>query len=101
MTRSELISHLSDSYGDLTQVEITAIVDHIFKRITTTLEKGGRVELRGFGAFSVRHRYPRKRRNPRTGEAVLVAEKAVPYFRSGKELKALLNTKNTETKVTS
>ncbi|WP_010297916.1 integration host factor subunit beta [Candidatus Odyssella thessalonicensis] len=91
MTRSELISKLSYTYRGLTQAEIEAIVDRIFGDITDTLKKGGRVELRGFGTFSLRHRKPRTGRNPRTGETVHVEGKSVPFFKSGKELKQLLN----------
>lgn len=91
MTRSELISKLSYLYRDLTQAEIEAIVDRIFGDITNSLQRGGRVELRGFGTFSLRHRKPRTGRNPRTGETVLVEGKSVPFFKSGKELKQLLN----------
>lgn len=94
MTRSELISKLSYLHRDLTQAEIEAIVNRIFSDITDTLKNGGRVELRGFGTFSLRHRKPRTGRNPRTGETVLVEGKSVPFFKSGKELKQLLNATN-------
>ncbi len=91
MTRSELISKLSSLHRDLTQEQIDAIVTQIFDDIAATLKSGGRVELRGFGTFSLRHRSPRTGRNPRTGESVYVEGKSVPFFKAGKELKQLLN----------
>jgi len=91
MTRSELISKLSTIHRDLSQEQIDAIVGQIFDDIANALKNGGRVELRGFGTFSLRHRSPRTGRNPRTGEAVHVEGKSVPFFKAGKELKQLLN----------
>ncbi len=91
MTRSELISKLSSIHRDLNQDQIDAMVSQIFGDIANTLKNGGRVELRGFGTFSLRHRSPRTGRNPRTGESVLVEGKSVPFFKAGKELKQLLN----------
>ena len=66
-------------------------VQTIFDEIMEALAKGGRVELRGFGTFSIRHRKPRKGRNPRTGEVLMVKSKSVPFFKTGKELRQLLN----------
>lgn len=91
MTRSELISKLSFMHRDLTQNQIEAIVNRIFGEITDALTSGGRVELRGFGTFSLRKRDARIGRNPRTGQTVEVDSKAVPFFKSGKELRELLN----------
>jgi integration host factor subunit beta len=73
--------------------DVERIVTAIFDEITTALARGDRVELRGFGAFSVKKRDSRVGRNPRTGAAVNVAEKAVPFFKTGKQLRERLNTK--------
>lgn len=94
MTRSELISKLSYLHRDLTQSQIEAIVNHIFNEISEALTSGGRVELRGFGTFSLRKRDARIGRNPRTGEMVKVDSKSVPFFKSGKELREMLNAIN-------
>lgn len=91
MTRSELISKLSFIHRDLTQSQIESIVSLIFEEISGALNAGGRVELRGFGTFSLRKREARTGRNPRTGEMVKVDSKAVPFFKSGKELREMLN----------
>ncbi len=87
MIKSELIEQLTDENPHLYQRDIERIVATIFDEITGSLEQGGRVELRGFGAFSVRHRGPRVGRNPRSGESVKVAAKSVPFFKAGKELR--------------
>jgi integration host factor subunit beta len=91
MIKSELIAALADENPHLTQRDIERVVGVILERMIGALESGGRVELRGFGAFSVRSRPARAGRNPRTGEAVDVRAKHVPFFKSGKELRARLN----------
>ena len=91
MIRSELVEKLSDDHPDLTVREIERVVASFFDSITDRLQKDGRVELRGFGAFSTRERDARKGRNPRTGAAVDVAAKRVPYFKPGKEMRERLN----------
>jgi len=91
MIKSELIAALADENPHLTQRDIERVVNVILERMIGALENGGRVELRGFGAFSVRSRPARAGRNPRTGEAVDVRAKHVPFFKSGKELRARLN----------
>ena len=91
MTRSELIAVLAEQNPHLFQRDVERIVATIFDEITAALARGDRVELRGFGAFSVKRRGPRVGRNPRTGAAVHVAEKCVPYFKTGKELRERLN----------
>ena len=93
MIKSELISLLSDKNPHLTQQDIERVVNAIFEEISDSLSSGERVEIRGFGSFSVRHRSARKGRNPRTGEGVLVPEKNVPFFKTGKDLKEKLNRK--------
>jgi integration host factor subunit beta len=91
MIKSELIAQLASENPHLTQKDIERVVGVILERMTESLEKGGRVELRGFGAFSVRSRPARDGRNPRTGEKVSVKAKHVPFFKSGKELRERLN----------
>jgi|TARA_B110000438_G_scaffold293374_1_gene333136 integration host factor subunit beta len=91
MTKSELIACIAERNPHLFQRDVERIVSTIFDEISAALSRGDRVELRGFGAFSVKHRDSRVGRNPRTGEAVSVAEKAVPYFKTGKQLRDLLN----------
>lgn len=91
MIRSELVQKLCDDFPDLTQREIELMVTGLFNEITVQLAKGGRVELRGFGAFSTRQRDARTGRNPRTGEQVEVDAKKVPYFKPGKEMRERLN----------
>jgi len=91
MTKSELIQHLADANPHLYQRDVERIVTTIFDEITTALANGDRVELRGFGAFSVKERGSRVGRNPRTGEAVNVAAKHIPYFKTGKQLREKLN----------
>ncbi len=91
MTKSELILRLAEQSPHLYQRDVERIVTSIFDEISDALSRGDRVELRGFGAFSVRRRGPRIGRNPRTGEAVNVAEKCIPYFKTGKELRDRLN----------
>ncbi|MES2336556.1 MAG: integration host factor subunit beta [Pseudomonadota bacterium] len=91
MIRSELVQLLSRDHPDLTARDIENIVDIFFEEIVDRLIAGGRVELRGFGAFSTRARDARTGRNPRTGESVDVGAKRVPYFKPGKEMRARLN----------
>ena len=91
MIRSELVQKLCQDFPDLTQREIETVVGAFFDSISDQLAKDGRVELRGFGAFSTRKRDARTGRNPRTGEAVDVDAKRVPYFKPGKEMRERLN----------
>ena len=91
MTKSELIAQLAAENPHLRQPDIELIVATIFEEITAALARGDRVELRGFGAFSAKRRDARTGRNPRTGAAVPVAGKAVPYFKPGKELRERVN----------
>ena len=94
MTKSELILKLAERNPHLYQRDVEHIVSTVFDEITSALARGDRVELRGFGAFSVKRRQSRTGRNPRTGEAVQVSEKAVPFFKTGKELREKLNGKD-------
>lgn len=91
MIRSELLAALARENPGLRMEEIEKVVSVFFDEMAQRLAKGGRVELRGFGAFSTRERDARKGRNPRTGEAVDVPGKRVPYFKPGKEMRARLN----------
>ena len=91
MTRSELISQITASRHDLTAIQVEDIVCRIFDSITKNLSQGGRVELRGFGTFTIRKRGPRQARNPRTGESVMVDGKSVPFFKTGKDLRERVN----------
>lgn len=91
MIRSELIQKLADENPHLYQRDVERIVNAIFDEITEALADGNRVELRGFGAFSVKKRDARIGRNPRTGESVDVDEKQVPFFKAGKLLRDRLN----------
>ena len=91
MIRSELIQKLASEHPDLAAQDIEAIVTTFFDEITRRLAANGRVELRGFGAFSTRARDARTGRNPRTGEIVDVDAKRVPYFKPGKEMRGRLN----------
>ena len=91
MTRSELIAELAAANPHLLGRDVELIVATIFDEITSALSRGARVELRGFGAFTVKRRNARTGRNPRTGEAVPVDEKAVPFFKAGKELRERVN----------
>ena len=91
MIRSELLQMLARQNPDMRGDEIERVVDVFFDEIGKRLADGGRVELRGFGAFSTRERDARKGRNPRTGETVDVPGKRVPYFKPGKEMRHRLN----------
>ena len=91
MIKSELIARLAAEHPHLTHRDIERVVNIILDGMVEALETGGRVELRGFGAFSVRSRPARSGRNPRTGETVSVPAKHVPFFKSGKELRERLN----------
>jgi len=92
MIKSELIAKIAGANPHLYHRDIERIVNVIFDEIVDALARGDRVELRGFGAFTVKHRPPRTGRNPRTGTAVSVDEKFVPFFKTGKELRERLNT---------
>ena len=91
MTKSELILKLAERNPHLYQRDVERIVSTVFDEITGALARGDRVELRGFGAFSVKHRDARTGRNPRTGASVRVAEKYIPFFKTGKQLRDRLN----------
>jgi len=91
MTKSELIALLAAENPHLYQRDVERIVTTIFDEITNALAQGDRVELRGFGAFSIKERGARIGRNPRTGDSVQVDSKYIPYFKTGKQLRERLN----------
>ena len=91
MLKSELIQRISSQNPHLYQRDLEKVVDAIFDQILEALARGDRVELRGFGVFSTKLREARTGRNPRTGVAVSVAQKAMPYFRAGREMRKRLN----------
>ena len=91
MIRSELIQIIADDNPHLFQRDVERIVNTVFEEITSAMARGERVELRGFGAFSVKKRDARIGRNPRTGDAVSVEAKNVPFFKTGKLLRDRLN----------
>lgn len=91
MLKSELINKIAGANPHLFQRDVERIVNIVFDEIVDALARGQRVELRGFGAFTVKHRAARTGRNPRTGTTVSVSEKFVPFFKTGKELREKLN----------
>ncbi len=91
MIRSELVQIIADENPHLYQRDVERIVSTVFEQIIDAMARGDRVELRGFGAFSVKKREARVGRNPRTGESVQVEEKHVPFFKTGKALRDRLN----------
>ena len=93
MTKSELIARLAEKNPHLYLRDVERIVATVFDEISGALARGDRVELRGFGAFSVKRRDARLGRNPRTGTTVKVSEKHIPFFKTGKELRERLNGK--------
>lgn len=90
MTRSELVSRLAERFPQFTHKDAEMAVSEILGAIHATLATGNRVEIRGFGSFSLNHRPPRTARNPKTGEPVAVPAKVVPHFKPGKELRELV-----------
>jgi integration host factor subunit beta len=91
MIKSELVQKIAEANPHLYQRDVEHIVNAILDEITEALSRGDRVELRGFGAFTVKHRAARQGRNPRTGDTVFVEDKYVPFFKTGKELRERLN----------
>jgi integration host factor subunit beta len=91
MIKSELVLKIAEQNPHLYQRDVENMVNAILDEIVQAMSRGDRVELRGFGAFSVKQREARVGRNPRTGTQVTVAEKVVPYFKSGKEMRVRLN----------
>jgi integration host factor subunit beta len=91
MIKSELVQRIGERNPHLYQRDVEHVVNAVLEEIVSALARGDRVELRGFGAFSVKSRPPRLGRNPRTGEQVPVSEKYVPFFKTGKDMRERLN----------
>lgn len=91
MTKAELVDEVGRE-ASLTRKHSEVIVDAVFSSIVEALQRGDKIELRGFGSFRIRHRNSRKGRNPKTGDSVSVPEKRVPFFKVGKRLRELVNT---------
>nr|WP_295076346.1 integration host factor subunit beta [uncultured Roseateles sp.] len=94
MTRSDLVALLSDRFGQLAQRDTEFAVKTILDAMSDALARGHRIEIRGFGSFTVNRRPPRKGRNPRSGEQVLIPEKLVPHFKPGKALREGVDAKS-------
>ena len=95
MTKAALVEEVA-RVAELTKKHSEVIVDAVFESIINALQRGEKIELRGFGSFRLRRREPRKGRNPKTGDRVDVPSKRVPYFKPWKELKELINSKEVE-----
>jgi integration host factor subunit beta len=91
MIKSELVARIAEENPNFAQADLQKIVDAMFQTISDALVSGERVEIRGFGAFSIKYKAPRTGRNPRTGEPVEIEQKYVPHFKTGKELRGRLN----------
>lgn len=94
MTKSDLIERLTEQYQHLSAKEVETAVKEILEQMANTLESGERIEIRGFGSFSLHYRAPRQGRNPKTGEKVALTGKYVPHFKPGKELRERVNPNN-------
>ncbi|NLJ92272.1 MAG: integration host factor subunit beta [Aeromonadales bacterium] len=91
MTKSDLIERLTEQYQHLSAKEVETAIKEILEQMAVTLESGDRIEIRGFGSFSLHYRAPRQGRNPKTGEKVALSGKYVPHFKPGKELRERVN----------
>ena len=92
MTKSELVEKIVESNSVLTRKESELVVNLVFDAMSTALRKGEKVEIRGFGSFTIRERGPREARNPKSGEVVRIPAKRTPFFKTGKELRERVNT---------
>ena len=91
MTKSDLVQKLSEQVTTLTKKECEVIVDTVFHHMKDALKRGEKIEIRGFGSFTVSVRRAKEGRNPKTGEKVSIPEKRIPFFKVGKELRELVN----------
>jgi integration host factor subunit beta len=96
MTRSDLVEALAARFGQLTHRDAESAVKNILEAVGDALVRGHRIEIRGFGSFSVNHRSPRMGRNPRSGESVAIPEKRVPHFKPGKALREAVDKRTQE-----
>lgn len=94
MTRSDIVQALAEKFGQLTHRDAEAAVKAILDSMSDALAKGHRIEIRGFGSFSINRRPPRVGRNPRSGESVAIPEKRVPHFKPGKALREAVDEEN-------
>ena len=101
MTRSDLVEELAALFAQLTHHDAEYAVKKILDTMSDALVRGHRIEIRGFGSFSINRRPPRIGRNPRSGESVAIPEKRVPHFKPGKALRETVDTKTQELSVTS
>ncbi len=92
MTKSELVEKIVESNSVLTRKESELVVNLVFDAMSSALRKGEKVEIRGFGSFTIRERGPREARNPKSGEVVRIPAKRTPFFKTGKELRERVNT---------
>ena len=92
MTKADIVDEIAKATG-LTKIETKAVVDGVFGSIINAISNGKRIELRGFGSFEVRERKPRMGRNPKSGAQVKLQERKVPFFKTGKELRIMVNNK--------
>ncbi|KFO67396.1 integration host factor subunit beta [Smithella sp. SCADC] len=93
MTKNDLIKKLQEELKSYSLQDVTCIVNIIFDSMTDAIKRGERIELRGFGSFEVRERKPRMGRNPKSGAEVKLEERKVPFFKTGKELRLMVNNK--------
>lgn len=93
MTRSDLVEELADRFPQLTQKDAESAVKAILDAMSEAMERGHRIEIRGFGSFTINRRPPRIGRNPRSGESVAIPEKRVPHFKPGKALREAVDTR--------
>jgi integration host factor subunit beta len=100
MTRSDLVEELANRFGQLTHRDAEFAVKAILDAMNNALVAGHRIEIRGFGSFSISHRPPRMGRNPRSGESVAIPEKRVPHFKPGKALRESVDQRTAELGVT-
>ena len=91
MTKSELVRRMGELHPHLQHSDVERVVETIFTSISDALARGARIEIRGFGSFTIRHREARTGRNPRTGVTIEVSRRAAPFFQTGKLLRARLN----------
>ncbi|RMG60797.1 MAG: integration host factor subunit beta [Deltaproteobacteria bacterium] len=91
MTKSELVERLSEKLEFLTKKDCELIVETVFESMKEALKRGEKIEIRGFGSFTIRVRKAKTGRNPKTGEKVFIPEKKVPFFKVGKELREMIN----------
>lgn len=99
MTRSDLVELLAERFGQLTHRDAEAAVKTILDTMSDALTRGHRIEIRGFGSFSINRRAPRVGRNPRTGESVQIPERRVPHFKPGKALRETVGAQSVDTKI--